>query len=148
MSTDTLDAAGSAPAAVETPVAASVACCGSKWRTGFQVPLLLFAAGGLGFAGHQISQSPDFQELLTGQPATPACSSYSGGHCCPSQLAAQASAAAEGCCASAMAHSQACAMAGVVAESVDEAAGVSALTPANLASEETDIGAPATLETL
>jgi hypothetical protein len=147
MSTDSLNAAGSAPVAVETPVAASIACCGSKWRTGFQVPLLLFAAGGLGFAGHQISQSPDFQELLTGQPPASSCS-FSKGHCPSHMLTAEANSAAEGCCASAMAHSQACAMADVVAESVDEAAGVSALTPANLASEETDIGAPATLETL
>ncbi len=144
MSVESLDAAGSSPVATETPT--PVACCQSKWRMGFQVPLLLFAAGGLGFAGHQISQSPDFNELLTGQPAIPACS-MSGGHCCPSTMEATA-VATTGCCPSELAETQACAMANVDRENSEEATAVSALTPANLMPEQTDIGTSAALETL
>jgi hypothetical protein len=122
---------------VAEPVAPKAACCG--WRKMVQVPLLLFAAGGIGFAGQQMWSEPDFAALITGQPV-----SHAGGSCgssmaamstCPSAAMAnsqstqascsmQAAQYAGGCCAS-----QAAALAAAEAAMMEDA--VSALSPMN-----------------
>lgn len=79
-------------------------CC--RWRSIVQVPLLLVAAGGLGFAGQQIWQNPgDFQSYLSIPDRDAPCSSHGG--CASAAVSttscATATEAAGGCCASLLA---------------------------------------------
>lgn len=104
---------------VQTQAAASVP---TSWRTALQVPLLLIAAGGLGFAGQQMWQNRnDLQGLL----------SLSSSHACASSGGAAAS--TEGCSTSCAAHTEDCCDAMLrAAEAAAMEAPVSALTPANM----------------
>ncbi len=109
------------------PITVEVAAPARKhWRTALQVPLLLAAAAGLGFAGQQMWQSRhDVQGLLgftpgKNLPCESAVVVMEG--CTASCSTGSCSLAEEGCCAAAL-------LAAEAAAPSDEP--VSALSPAN-----------------
>src|SRR5262245_20754485 len=100
------------------------ACC--TWRAAIQIPLLLLAAAGLGFAGQPVWHSRnDFQGLL-GYSAGGTCASHSSAAAVDGCGAASDLTLASGC--GAAAHVDA-----VVEVDVDES--VSALAPDNVTTE-------------
>lgn len=104
------------------------ACC--PWRTALQVPLLLCAAVGLGFAGQQAWQNrTDFQSLWPNSSACPLSSFINS--CCPGSAQSEScgAAALATSCASAAEHT--CASSADVLAEVDADETVSALTPEN-----------------
>lgn len=105
------------------------ACC--PWRTALQVPLLLCAAAGLGFAGqHAWQNRGDFQSLL---PKSSQCSqSYAVG-CTSGGAHSQGCGAAALAASCAQAAANSCGSSATVVVEADEA--VSALLPENLVDE-------------
>lgn len=104
------------------------ACC--SWRQGVQVPLLLLAAAGLGFAGQQTLQNVDVVALLaTGELRTKTELGTYGNHC-SSRCASQQAAMAGSCATSILTGSGCCSDHGTTEEPA-----VSALEPANVPQE-------------
>ncbi|HET6424278.1 MAG TPA: hypothetical protein VFG20_11380 [Planctomycetaceae bacterium] len=104
-----------------------IASTGTTWRAALQVPLLLIAAAGFGFAGQQMWQSRgDVSGLFH------ASAGHSGG--CANAETACASSASEGCAAAGTDASDDCCAAMFAAAEAARAAEapVSALSPANM----------------
>ncbi len=136
------------------PIAAPrAACC--RWRSMVQIPLLLFAAGGLGFAGQQMWQNdPAFASLFGGTDyasagscgqtlsASPSCAHAamaSAGMSCCSQAATALASTSPACCS--QAETLGCAGRGCcLSEAIAEAGeAVSALAVSNMQVIETAV---------
>lgn len=113
---------------VQTQAAASVP---TSWRTALQVPLLLIAAGGLGFAGQQMWQNRNDMQGLLGLSAAQASSSSGCADAAPATDCP--SVHTLGCSSSCASQSEDCCDAMLrAAEAAALEAPVSALSPANM----------------